>query len=267
MDIFSELPVVTILIRIGTAIVTLIIGHRLATLSRNGVRKALNRAKLTSSLISLFTLITYYSVILLAAILALSILGVPMGTIVAAVGIILIILGIALQESLANFAATILFLLFQPYQEGELIETAGIMGTVKEIQLFHSVVITFQNKTVTIPNGKVQDSNIINYSRLGILRADVKLSVSYDDNLPKVKQILQDILASDERILAEPEPSVAILDFGDNGIEIGVRPYVKVADYWHIQSDLRERIKEAFDASGITIPFPQRDIHMVTATS
>jgi small conductance mechanosensitive channel len=125
--------------------------------------------------------------------------------------------------------------------------------------------MTFDNKLVTAPNGKIQDSNIINYSRLGTLRADVNVQVSYKDDLRQVKQTLLDILAADERVLPDPPATVVILDFGADGINVGVRPFVKLDDYWNIQFDLRERIKERFDEVGITIPFPQRDVHLIQA--
>jgi small conductance mechanosensitive channel len=118
---------------------------------------------------------------------------------------------------------------------------------------------------VTAPNGKIQDSNIINYSHMGMLRADVNVQVSYREDIRHVKKILEDILAADERVLAEPPATVVVLDFEDSGMEIGVRPFVKTEDYWDMQFDLRERIKERFDEAGITIPFPQRDVHLIKA--
>jgi small conductance mechanosensitive channel len=261
-DFFGELPFLTILLRLATAALVLLIGRRIARFSRNWANAALVKTELTPSLVLLFTRITYYGILLLAVILALTILGVPLTSTLAVIGIIVILVGIALRESLANFAATVIFLLFQPYKVGETVETAGVLGIVKEIQLFHTVIQTFDNKMVTAPNSKVQDSNIINYSRAGILRADVEVLVSYNADLRQVKQRLTDVLTADNRVLSEPPAVIAILSFEDNGMRMGVRPFVKVADYWAMQFDLRERIKEQFDTAGITIPVPQRDVHL-----
>ncbi len=265
MEITSEIPLITWALRLAAAVVVLLFGRRLARIVRELVRKAMHQAGLTESLVALFTAVTYYGILLLAVVLALALLGVPITSLVLALGVVVVILGIALQESLSNLAATVLFLLFQPYKVGDIVQTAGVMGVIKEIQIFHTVIMTFDNKLVTAPNGKIQDSNIINYSRLGTLRADVNVQVSYKDDLRQVKQTLLDILAADERVLPDPPATVVILDFGADGINVGVRPFVKLDDYWNIQFDLRERIKERFDEVGITIPFPQRDVHLIQA--
>jgi len=267
MGPLAEYPIIPILFRLAAAVLVLIIGRRLANVAKLLAQRALRRAELTDSLTTLFTTITYYGIIILAIMLALAVVGVPLSSIVLAVGVVVIVLGVALQESLANFAATVLFLLFQPYKVGDTVQTAGVIGIVKEIQLFYTVILTFDNKLVTAPNGKIQDSNIINYSQMGKLRADVKVQISYQENIGQVKEILKGILAADERVLADPPATIVVLDFEDNGIEIGVRPFVKTADYWSMQFDLRERIKERFDEAGITIPFPQRDVHLLKADS
>ncbi len=265
MDFVVENSLFAWVLRLAVAILVLLFGWRVAKTVRALTRRGLQQAGLTDSLVALFTAVTFYGILLLVVILALALLGIPITSIVLVLGVIIVILGIALQESLANLSATVLFLLFQPYKVGDTVQTAGVLGIVKEIQIFHTTIMTFDNKLVTAPNGKIQDSNIINYSRLGVLRADVNLQVSYEDDLRQVKQLLLDILAADERVLAEPPPTVVILDFGESGIDVGVRPFVKLDDYWKIQFDLRERIKERFDEAGITIPYPQRDVHLKQA--
>lgn len=262
MEFTTETPIVALLLRLGAAVLVLIIGLRLARLSRKGIQQALKRTELTATLITVFATLTYYAVIIVTVILGLSVLGIPMTSTVAIIGVVIIVLAIALQASLVNFAATVLFLLFQPFKVGEVVQTTGVMGIVKEIQLFHTVIQTFDNKLVTAPNGKIQDTNIINYSRIGVLRADVNVQVSYKDDLRRVKQSLEELLAADDRVLADPPATVAVLAFEDSGIEIGIRPFVNADDYWSVQAELRERIKEHFDEAGITIPFPQRDIHL-----
>lgn len=259
----AEYPVAVFLLRLAVAIIIFVVGRKLAHYGRTWVSAALTKAALTESLIILFSRLTSAGILLLAIVLALAVMGVSVTLMVTVIGLAILVLGIALQESLSNLAATVLFLLFQPFRVGDIVETAGVMGVVKEIQLFHTVILTFDNKTVTAPNSKIQDSNIVNYSRVGILRADVVVDISYSDDISRVKQVLADILAADNRVLADPPPTIAILDFGDSGIKMGVRPFVKLEDYWNMQFDLRERIKERFDAEGITIPFPQRDVHLL----
>ncbi|NJN55207.1 MAG: mechanosensitive ion channel [Anaerolineae bacterium] len=265
MESLIDFSIIPILLRLAIATLVLIVGRRLAKRVKVLVGKALHRAEITTSLVTLFMTITYYGLIVLVIMLAMAVMGVPLNTILLGAGIILIVLGVVLQASLSNFAATVMFLLFQPYRVGDIVQTAGVLGIVKEIQLFNTVILTFDNKMVTAPNGKIQDSNIINYSQLGILRADLTVLISYQQNLQVVKGILYTLLAADERILAEPPATVVALDFEDNGIQLGVRPFVNAPDYWNVQFDLRERIIEQFDIAGISIPVPQRDVHLKQA--
>ncbi len=266
IDFTQNAPIFSLLLRFLLALLVVIIGHRLARWGRREIQRVLLRARITESLVRLGTAATFYGIISLAGVLALSVLGFPITAVISVLGIVIIVLGIALQESLSSFAATVQFLLFQPFKVGDLVETSGVMGIVKEIQFFNTVIVTFQNKTVTVPNNKVRDSNIVNYSEIGVLRADVNVSVSYEEDLRQVKQLLEKMLMDDSRVLPHPAATVVVLDFEDSGIKMGIRPFVKLDDYWDIQFDLRERIKEQFDEKGITIPYPQRDVHMVQET-
>jgi small conductance mechanosensitive channel len=155
-------------------------------------------------------------------------------------------------------------MLFQPFRLGELIEGNGVLGVVKEIQLFSTVLVTGDNKEITIPNAKIQGNNLINYTRLGRLRVDFVFGVSYADDLAKVKSVLADILASDSRVLAEPAPLIFVQTLDDSSVNMAVRPWTTTEDYWALQWDLPERVKLRFDEEGITIPFPQRDVHLHT---
>lgn len=182
-------PVLSLLLHVGLAILVILIGRRLAIWGRRAVYQALVRSKITESLVRFGSVSTYYLILVSAVILALAIMGVPLTGLLAVIGIVAILLGIALQDSISSIAATIQFLLFQPFQAGDLVETAGVMGIVKEIQFFNTVIVTYQKKTITIPNNKVRDSNIINYSEIGVLRADVSVSVGYEDDLRQVKKV------------------------------------------------------------------------------
>ncbi len=170
--------------------------------------------------------------------------------------------GIALQQSLGNFAATIIFLLFKPFEVGDLIETGGVRGTVKEIQLFNTVLLTFDQKIVTLANAKIQAEGIANFSKTGILRSDMLFGISYDDDLTKAKQLIEELVVADERILTDPQPQIAVLELGDSSVNIGVRPFVKTEDYLNVRFDMIEKVKLRFDEAGITIPYPQRDVHI-----
>ena len=258
---FAQLTVFSIL-RIAAAIIVFLIGRWLASKSRGWLKRALIKAELTESLINLFVTLLYYGILLTAIMLSLAIIGVPVYSILTILAVVFIILGIALQESLGNFAATVIFLLFKPFEVGDLIEGSNTFGYVKEIQLFNTVIQTFEYKTVTVPNGQLHTNNIVNYSHLGILRADSDFSISYGDDLLKAKKILQDMLAADERVLDDPPATVVVKKLDDSGIILSARPFVNLDDYWDIQFELNENVKLRFDEEGITIPFPQRTVHL-----
>jgi small conductance mechanosensitive channel len=192
----------------------------------------------------------------------LAILGIPVDALLAASLIIVVVLGIALQQSISNLAATIIFMLFEPFRLGELIDANGVLGTVREIQLFSTVLVTGDNKEITIPNSQIQGNNLVNYTRQGRLRIDFVFSVSYADDVRKVKDLLQQILTADQRVLADPAPVVFVQSLDENGVSVAARPWVKPDDYWTVQWDVPEKVKLCFDAEGITIPFPQRDLHL-----
>ena len=210
----------------------------------------------------LLLLAAYYVIMLVTLIVALAIVGFPITALLSASLIIVVILGIALQQSISNLAATIIFMLFQPFRLGELIDGNGVMGTVKEIQFFSTVLVTGDNKEITVPNSKIQGNNLVNYTRLGRLRVDFVFGVSYADDLRKVKEVLREILTADARVLADPAPNIFVQSLDDSSVNIAARPWVKPEDYWSLQWDIPERVKLRFDAEGITIPFPQRDVHV-----
>jgi small conductance mechanosensitive channel len=268
-DNFLQVTVIPILFRVLVAIIVLIIGRWLARKARSALTQSLAKTDLTESMVTLLTVLTYYSVLLLyysvlllGILMALAILGVPVTTLVAAVGVILIILGIAMQQSLGNLAATVIFLLFKPFEVGDIIETGGTMGIAREIQVFSTVILTLDYKLVTLPNAKIQGAGITNYSKMGILRADMTFSISYEDDIAKARQLLEELVAADERILAEPEPQIVLLELGESSVNIGVRPFVKTTDIIIVQSDIMEKAKKRFEEAGISIPYPQTDIHI-----
>lgn len=242
--------------RVVAALVVVWIGRWLAKRSRDWMRMILKRTELTPSLVTLFTTLTYGTILVVTVLTALGIIGVPLEALLASAGVIAIVLGVALRESLANFAATVIFLLFPAYKVGDIIETCGVMGEVSEILLFQTVVTTFDRRVVTLPNGQIQTNGVTNRSRLGILRADVSVGIRYEDDLLKAKGILEQMLREDARVLADPPASVLVTDFVSSGVMLSARPFTAFGDAFAVQCDLRERIKLRFDEAGIAIAFP-----------
>ena len=249
-------------LKVGAAILVFLIGRWLARRARKMLGVALAKTTIPPSMARLLLLAVYYVIMLIVLIVALAIVGFPVTALLSASLIIVVILGIALQQSISNLAATIMFMLFQPFRLGEFIDANGVLGTVKEIQFLSTVLVTGDNKEVTIPNSKIQGSNMSNYTRLGKLRVDFQFGVSYADDIQKVKAVLSEILAADPRVLADPAPNIFVQALDDSSVNIAARPWVKTEDYWSLQWDIPERVKLRFDAEGITIPFPQRDVHI-----
>jgi len=253
-----------VLWRAGLAVALYLLARRLAPWARHRLDGMLKRTKLTSAINRLALNALYYGIWAVTIMTILGLIGVPVNAILASAGVIVVILGIALQQSLRDLAATVNFLLFAPFVIGETIETNGTTGTVLEIQPLTTVILRGDNKTVVLPNGQIQQNGLINYSRQGILRVDMIFGLSYGEDIGKARGAAMQVLSADPRVLNDPAPMIVVLDLGESSVNLGVRPFVKASDYWQAQWDLTERIKQAFDAAGITIPFPQRDIHVIT---
>lgn len=265
MAIFQNLQtdLLNLALHLGGALLIMLIGRWLAVKARDWVQKLLLKTTLTESLSELTIRATYYGILFGAALTALSVLGVPTASLVAAIGIIVVILGIALQESISNFAATVTFLLFTPFEVGDLIETGGTLGTVQEIQVLNTVLLKADRKVVVLPNSKVQADGITNYSKEPVLRIDLEVGISYDADIAEAKRVAMQTITTDSRVLTEPAPQIIVLELDDSSVNLGIRPFVSGEDYWQTMWDLREQIKVDFDEAGITIPYPQRDVHMI----
>ena len=244
------------------AVGIVLVGRWLARMARRWVQRALVKTTVSETVAQLIERATYYLILMSAVLVAMAVVGVPTTSIIYTVGIVLIIFGVALQESLSSFAATVIFLTFQPFKVGELIETNGVMGTVREISMFQTIVTKADNKILVLPNAQIQNSVLVNYSRMGTLRADLTFSIGYSDDLRKAKEVLMELMAADPRVLAEPAPAVVIQELGDNAVQLAVRPWVQNADYWSFRTEMLEKVKLRFDAEGIGFPFPQRDVHV-----
>ena len=171
-------------------------------------------------------------------------------------------ISLALQGSLANFAAGFLMIIFKPFKAGDYIEGAGVAGTVDKVQVFTTTLKTPDNKLIIIPNSKIMGDNIVNYSAHETRRADIPFRVSYQDDIDKVRKILRNIVDNDHRILKDPAAAIVVKALEDSSVEVEVRAWVKTADYWGVYFETVEKAKKLFDANGISIPFPQRDVHI-----
>lgn len=207
--------------------------------------------------------ILYYLFMVVIIIAALGQVGIQTASFVAIIAAAGLAVGLALQGSLANFAAGVLLILFRPVKVGDFVEVAGVAGVVKEISIFSTTLTTGDNKTIIAANASVMGSNIINYSTQATRRVDMVIGVSYDSNIERVKNILLDIANSDERVLKDQVVTIGVLALGDSSINLVFRPWVKSADYWGVHFDFHERIKSRFEEAGIGIPYPTMDVNLV----
>ena len=263
-QIFSDLagPLASIGTRILFAVLIIVIGRWVVKLLLKIINTALEKTSIEET-VRIFVgnlLRTLFMVVVFIA--AINQLGIETTSIIAMLGAAGLAIGLALQGSLANFAAGILIVTFRPYKVGDYIQAGSASGTVLDIQIFSTVLKTPDNKVIVIPNGTIMDGSITNYSEQPTRRVDIVASCGYEDDIDKVKQLLTDIINQDDRILDEPEPLVALSELADNSINFVVRPWVNSSDYFPVYYSLLEQIKKRFDKEGISIPYPQRDIHI-----
>jgi len=251
--------------KVIAAVAILIIGRWIAGLLRRFIRKLMTKRKVDDSLVSFVSNLVFVGLMTFVILAVLGQFGIQTGSFIAVVGAAGLAIGFALQGALGNFAAGVLMLIFRPFKVGDYIEGAGVAGIVEEIELFTTQLKTPDNKTVIIPNAKLTGDNITNYSTKDCRRVDLVFGVSYTDDLKKVKDVIADVLAQDERILKEPELTIGLLELADSSVNFAVRPWVKTADYWPVLFDTNEAMKKRFDAEGISIPFPQSDVHLYQA--
>lgn len=197
-----------------------------------------------------------------AVIAALSKFGVQTTSFIAVIGAAGLAVGLALQGSLSNFAAGVLILLFRPFRIGDMIDSSGSRGKVTEIGILVTTLATPDNQKVILPNGSIMGSKIINVNALPTRRVDLVASISYGDDIEKARDVLRGILAAHSQVLKEPAPVVEVLEMADSAVNLAVRPWVNTADYWPVYFDLNRSIKHELERSGLTIPFPQRDVHL-----
>ncbi len=247
------------------AILTLVIGLWIIGYLIKGFDKALKSAKIEDTLAIFLEKLASTILKILLLISVASMVGIETTSFIAIFGAAGLAVGLALQGSLSNFAGGVLILMFKPFKVGDFIEAQGHSGVVKEIQIFNTIMHTGDRKTIIIPNGPISNGSIINYSLSPIRRVDMVFGIGYDDDLKQAKALLQKLVDEDERILKDPESQVLLSELADSSVNFTVRAFVNAADYWGVFFDMQEKVKLAFDAAGISIPYPQQDVHMHTA--
>jgi small conductance mechanosensitive channel len=254
-------------INILTALVIFYVGRWFISIAMRGLRKVLQKQEIDKTLESFVCNLVRTVLLVFVVVAAISALGIQTTSFIAVLGAAGLAVGLALQGSLSNFASGVLIVLFRPYKVGDFVEAAGISGSVEEVQILTTVLKTGDNKRVIVPNSQIMDSIITNYSANDTRRVDMVVGVSYSDDLDKVRQTLEDLVAAEARILDEPACTIAVSALADSSVNFVVRPWVASADYWGVMFDMTEAIKKRFDKEGITFPFPQQDVHLYNASS
>lgn len=249
------------------ALIILFLGKIAAGFGRKIVERLLQKSKTDATVSSFAGNLVYVAILVFAVIAALAKFGVQTTSFIAVIGAAGLAVGLALQGSLANFAAGVMLLVFRPFKAGDFIDAAGVGGTVKEIQLFTTTLSTPDNVKVIMPNGKVFGDTIRNFSANDTRRLDMVVGIGYGSSMEKAIEIMRGLLAKDPRVLPEPEPLIAVAELADSSVNFFVRPWVNRADYWAVKFDFTRAVKEAFDENGIEIPFPQRMVHMAGKSS
>jgi small conductance mechanosensitive channel len=259
---FMKTQGVDLAINVAIAIAIFYVGKLVVSLIVRGMRKVMRRQEVDQTLETFVCNLVRIILMVVVIIAAIGQIGIQTTSFIAIFGAAGLAVGLALQGSLSNFAAGVLIVLFRPYKVGDFVEAAGIAGVVEQVQILTTILKTGDNKQIIVPNGQIMDSIITNYSANDKRRVDMVVGVSYDDDLDKVRSTIEELVAADERILAEPACTIAVSALADSSVNFVVRPWVNTADYWGVMFDLTEAIKKRFDKEGISFPFPQQDVHL-----
>jgi small conductance mechanosensitive channel len=254
-------------INIAMAVVIFILGRIVVGIIISMFGKLMSRSKYDDMLVDFLKSILNALLMLFVVVASLDQLGVDTTSLVAILGAAGLAIGLSLQDSLKNFAAGVMLLVFKPFRAGHFVEAGGTAGVVKKIGIFTSTMNTPDNKEIIVPNSAIYSSNIVNYSAKETRRVDMVFGIGYGDDLLKAKKLLEQMVKEDERILQDPAPVVAVSELGDSSVNFVVRPWAKSADFWGVKFDFTQNVKLRFDEAGISIPFPQMDVHLVKEES
>ncbi len=248
-------------LKILFAVAIFVIGKWIAKWLTNVSKKLMSKANVDETLTSFVVSLVYVLLMVFVILAALSKLGINTTSFIAILGAAGLAVGLALQGTLANIGAAVLIIIFKPFKIGDFVEAGGAVGTVEEINMFSTIFKTGDNKVVIVPNSAVIGGKITNYSAKETRRVDWVFGIGYEDDLKLAKNVLGDIINKDERVLKEPAPLVAVSELADSSVNFTVRAWVKSADYWGVYFDVMEKVKLTFDEKGISIPYPQLDVH------
>lgn len=254
---------VDFVLKMLAALLVLIIGFKIVSVIEKKLKKPLKFAKLDPTVKTFMISFLTVGLKVLIVVIVLSIVGVPMASLVTIIGSCAVAIGLALQGGLSNIAGSLMILIFKPFKVGDFISTNGMDGTVKAITMFYTTITTIDNKIVQLPNGSLSNSNIINYSANPKRRIDIDLSVSYDSDIDKVKKVIMDVINKQELILDYEEKFVRLRFHAESALIFTLRVWVNTPDYWTVYFDLMEELKKEFDKNHITIPYNQLDVHMI----
>jgi len=247
------------------AVAILVVGRFIAGTLRGAVKKVMTARGVDPSLTGFLGSLLYFAIMAFTVVAVIGQFGVQTASFVAILGAAGFAVGMALQGTLGNFSSGVMLLLFRPFRAGDFIEAAGVLGKVVEISVFSTIIATPDNKKVIVPNGAIFGGTITNFNGYDTRRVDMVMGIGYGSDMDRAIQILTDLARNDERVLDEPETVIAVNALADSSVNIIFRPWVKAADYWAVHNDMQKKTKEAFDAAGIEIPFPQRSVHMEKA--
>ena len=248
--------------KILLAIIVLIIGIWIINRFARVTRKLMTARNVNVSLIGFVSSLTSIGLKALLLVSVAGMIGIETTSFIAILGAAGLAIGLALQGTLGNFAGGVMVLIFKPYKVGDLIEAQGHLGVVKEIHIFVTILLSPQNKTIIIPNGAISNGDITNYTTEGNIRVDMTFGIAYEANIKDAKDVLMKVITKHPKVLKDPAPFVGVSELADSSVNLAVRPYAKPVDYWTVYFDVYESGKEALDKAGITIPFPQMDVHL-----
>lgn len=251
--------------KLALAIITLIIGLWIISGIAKLTRVSMEKSKVDPTLIPFMSSLVTWVLKLLLFISVASMIGIATTSFIAVLGAAGLAIGLALQGSLSNFAGGVLIMIFKPYKVGDLIESQGHLGVVKEVQIFNTILTSPQSKQVIIPNGAVSNGSIVNYSVEGLIRVDLSIGIAYDADIGKAKSVIMDVLEKHEKVFQDPAPFVGVVELADSSVNLAVRPHCNPEHYWDVFFEINETMKLALDKNNITIPFPQRDVHLINS--
>lgn len=249
-------------LKLAAALIILIIGRWVAKAFTGFLRRNMEKRKMDALLVDFSTRILYAVLLLVIVLTAIASVGVDIAPLMVLLGGSALAVGLALQGSLSNFASGLMLVIFHPFGKGDFVEAGGVSGTVIRVGIFNTELKTPDNRNITVPNSGITSSPITNFSANPTRRVDLLIGVHYDDDLKVARDTIMNVLKSHEKVLADPEPVVLVMELADSSVNIAARPWVNAADFWVVRSELMEQIKNALEAAGCSIPFPQRDVHL-----